>query len=206
MEHEPHDETQSLYDHLRQSNESARHQIARMISEMPQDHLHALAILLGGICSGGGKGLAAFYQGQAVAALESRFNICTACGKDHDEQLAHLTGTAKPTWQERDAKEREALEKEVAKFSEFLFKSEKEAIAEVPDLRVGESGDLSAGQQEKMREYNLDDLREEETGALLGFVCLKCGKQYQSIDDRALDPDGKEREMCEGCIHHTKWG
>ena len=55
---------------------------------------------------------------------------------------------------------------------------------------------------ETLKIYSLDDLRDEDTGALLGYVCTKCGYRYPSVEDRMKrDPDD-----CPGCIQKTKWG
>jgi len=53
-----------------------------------------------------------------------------------------------------------------------------------------------------MKLYNLDDLRDEETEALIGFICKGCGMQYVSIQDRML----RAADTCGGCIQKAKWG
>jgi hypothetical protein len=54
-----------------------------------------------------------------------------------------------------------------------------------------------------MELYHLDDLRDEETNALLGFICTgiegmkePCGMRYPTIADRMLHPP----ETCSGCF------
>lgn len=48
-----------------------------------------------------------------------------------------------------------------------------------------------------MEKYNLDDLRDEDTHDLLGFICKNCGMRYVSIADRKLRPPGVDG--CNGC-------
>ena len=57
--------------------------------------------------------------------------------------------------------------------------------------------------------YHLDDLREEGTNRLLGFVCTgiegsrgPCGVTYPSIDDRML----RDPEHCSGCFSRAAHG
>jgi hypothetical protein len=66
-------------------------------------------------------------------------------------------------------------------------------------------------QQEKrdMETYHLDDLRDEETNELLGFICTGilnhqtgCGMVYPSIEDRKINsPD-----YCSGCFIQSAHG
>jgi hypothetical protein len=53
-----------------------------------------------------------------------------------------------------------------------------------------------------MKTYYLDDVRDEDTGVRLGFICKNCGMRYSTIEDRMLRPPDK----CEGCILKAKWG
>lgn len=63
--------------------------------------------------------------------------------------------------------------------------------------------ELSPEDQENMKKYHLDDLRDEDTGELLGFICTgidgvrsPCGVRYVSIEDRML----RDPEHCSGCF------
>ena len=66
------------------------------------------------------------------------------------------------------------------------------------------SSDLSVQDLANMSSYGLDDLRDEDTNELLGFVCINCGLRYVSIADRMLRPPGIEG--CSGCMQKAKWG
>ena len=61
------------------------------------------------------------------------------------------------------------------------------------------TGSLDEGFSEEqiaqMEEYNLDDLRDEITLQLIGFICKNCGLRYPSIKDRMLRPV----DACHGC-------
>lgn len=221
------DEAKRVYDHMRQSNEAAKHQVGRMIQEVGEDHLVALGYLLGGISAGGGKSLATYFHGVVVASLESRFNICAACGANHDEKLKEMTtcpggsqckcprgenGQLACESARGASPDAQSLEEESSKFLEFFLggsipqaaPGSTEPPAEVPDLKIGETGMLSPQQIEQMAAYGLDDLRDEDTNALVGFICLNCKTHVQTIEDRMREVPGVAG--CSGCIQKEKWG
>lgn len=170
-------------DQMQHSADVARHEVARLFREVSEDHLKAFAAVLCSISTTEEAGRpASYFHGLAVAALEARFNICWACNENHDEQLKGMSKVN----EERDDNQ----------FTGF-------GPGEPPvDLKIGENGLLSPRQIADMVEYNLDDVRDEETNNLLWFVCLLCEIQYQTIEDRKLKP----ADHCHGCFRKAAHG
>lgn len=170
---------------------SASHQIASLYEELSKDHLLALRMMLSGISNASSDGearrLAAYSEGVAAATLTQRFDVCSGCGENHDEPFLKEAGIGDEPKMEPSAPASMGADQMT------LF-----------DMRPEVHADLQPGDLEKMREYNIDDLRDESTLRLLGFVCLGCGQQYPSIEDRAKRPAGVEG--CSGCQQKAAWG
>jgi hypothetical protein len=197
-------------------SQSIRHQILNLFNELERDHLFTLRIILSSLASAPGKQsslMASYYEGIASAKLDSRFDVCPGCGENHDERMmdelkfAQGDGVKKTEVETVEGvgepfdgtTEGLNLQMTALQYGTTVH----EQLELFPDARsVPET--LSDGDQELMDEYNLDDLREEGTHKLLGFVCLGCGKNYQSIQDRMLRQPGIEG--CDGCINKQKWG
>jgi hypothetical protein len=84
------------------------------------------------------------------------------------------------------------------------FVEVRDRVDEVFFMNIGSVSPLSTREVELMKEYNLDDLREENTNKLVGFICKRCGMHYPSIKDRMIEPPGEAN--CAGCVHKTQWG
>lgn len=173
-------------DKHRQEHEVASHEINRLLSELSIEQLRALDFLLIGIANAGEPGrIASYMAGRSTQMLETRFNICAACNKDHAAELLKSEPVADDIPPHIEARRR-------MEANEIVFTAQGSKEPMTPDEVV------------LMMEYNLDDARDGETNALLWFVCTNCGMQYQSIQDRMLKPSGIEG--CSGCIQKTKWG
>lgn len=147
--------------------DSYRHAVQRMFDELSREHLETLRQILHNLTMSGST-LAAYYEGQVATSLHTRFNVCSGCGVNHDEQAEDLHQPG-------------------------------------PDGTVQTvivAGDLTHEDLTNMEKYNLDDLREEDTNRLLGFVCKGCGLKYSSIEDRMV----KEPDECHGCQEKARWG
>lgn len=159
--------------------ESFRHNSQRLFEELDEVQLTTLRDMFHGISMSAESIMAAYYEGMASQLLKDKFNICQSCGVNHDKE--DLTP------------------------SDLLLKQSTESIAwpspgsdEQPVLPLFE--EMSDGQKEMMAKYHLDDLRDDESGALLGFVCTgvtgkPCGMTYPTIEDRML----KAPDDCPGC-------
>jgi hypothetical protein len=114
-----------------------------------------------------------FFDGVIYTRLR-REGRCTSCGgPDHDH----------------------------AEFERMLLESRNEEEPESSEALI-DGTHFTAEQHRLMAEYNLDDLRDEDTHELLGFVCLNCGMRYQSIEDRMLKPP----DECSGCFRKAGHG
>lgn len=184
----------------------ARHQIAALFNEMSKEHLFALRMVLSGLANAETKSeakqLASYYEGIAAAKLEHRFGVCPGCGLSHEEELFGSEKTA-----EADGVEKEGIEVLADGVMRQSLLMEGEAVQPSlfvdPDPREAPA-ELQPGDLERMEEYNLDDVRDEDTLKLLGFICKGCGLRYQSIEDRMRREAGAEG--CNGCIQKAKWG
>jgi hypothetical protein len=147
--------------------DSYRHAVQRMFDELSREHLETLRQILHNLTMSGST-LAAYYEGQVATSLHTRFNVCSGCGVNHDEQAEDL--------------------------------GQPEQSQESQTIVV--AGDLTHEDLTNMETYNLDDLREEGTNNLVGFICKACGLKYSSIADRMV----AEPDKCSGCIQKAKWG
>jgi len=220
----PADAIRRAHEHQMQHIEAHRHEVRRLFTELSQEHLSTLNDFLAIIATSGDQaaGTAAHFHGVAKIYLESRFNICSACGVDHDKAAQELKDKEEESGQQmlpfpmhehpvilerkEGVPESESpsdpypdLPKHVKQFMEDSGLTGKNYG---PFLRVGESGRLNLPQVKMMSAYYLDDVRSKETGELLGFSCLRCGKPYQSIEDRML----RSPDDCDGCHTKSAWG
>lgn len=163
------------------SAEDYRHGVARLFEESSKEHLLVLQAIfhnISGTSEGGGAALASYYEGIIGVTLQKRFNICLACGVDHDEALKDFTGKVD------------------------------EGGHPVQDPRSDPPHpdgprELTPEDFKNMKEYGLDDLRDKDL-KILGFVCVNCRMPYVSIEDRMKQPPGPEG--CSGCRQMAKFG
>jgi hypothetical protein len=165
-----------------------RHSILRFISEADYDHLVTVRNMMHNITWAARPDIfSAHYEGWLAMELQKRFNICAACNVDHDKELQ----AGHPSVQGGDSPE-----------------SPDQPIEELTDagkVFVNSYGDLTEADIKHMELYNLDDLRnEEDNDKLVGFICLNCGMQYPSIEDRMREP--ADPGGCSGCRQKAKFG
>ena len=179
-----------------------RHEVRRLFAELPEDHLKALNVLLHVLADGGdvSASTANYYHGLATAFLETRFGPCTACGQSPCTREQALNHAIKGLLPDTPPMPTDAA----IPAPRVAAEGSTEPPGEIPDLQVGESGMLSPKQIEAMEHFNLDDVRELETNKLLGFECMGCRMPYQTVDDRAKEPQGVKG--CAGCQQQAKWG
>ena len=175
------------YEKAEMVREEFRHAFQRLFEELNEDQLRTLHTMLRIILEHDHPGIIGEWYGICGWALKTRFNICVTCGVNHDtefeENVPHTTVTRN---------------------------------YETADLHVvGEDQPLPAFYElteediRNMEEYHLDDLREEGTNELLGFICTgikgwdkPCGVRYPSIEDRML----RDPESCSGCHQRMMHG
>lgn len=201
-----------------------RHAIKRLFDELNPDQLASLRSLLE-VCMQGTEGnqAATGYHGMTVMILEKKFGVCWACRENpcvaehglenmlaRDDLRCPTCGSTDPRMHPAVSGGGEVTDMCADSFHQGYPKKVEvhpDAIREMDpmaDLPLGGTGMLSPSQISQMVEYHLDDLREEGTNKLVGFICLECGYQYPSIEDRMIRPPGIDN--CPGCINKTKFG
>lgn len=165
------------------------HAVNRLLEELSEDQFGALNLIFDSIALADNPVRTASYMsGRITQRAQDRFGICAACNKNHDKEAEDLL--AEPVVDDKP---------EVPPFVQAREKAD-----EVFFTQVGSTDLLTPREVELMHEFGLDDLREEGTGKLLGFMCLNCKMQYVSIQDRMVSAPGVAN--CTGCVHKTQWG
>ena len=171
--------------------DSHRHDISRLFQELDKEHLLTLRLMFHEFTDDPEGRLSAYYEGILCATFAHRFDVCPGCGKNHEEELMGKQ-------QEEDASlSEEQKEAHRTVIHEANLAAIEKAEKNLFDLSHSEGGlnDLTPEQLKQMEEYNLDDLRDDETFKLVGFICKGCGLRYESIKDRMLRPV----DWCHGC-------
>jgi hypothetical protein len=177
---EEEEEMRARHERRTMENEAFQHGFQTMFDEMPLDHLRTLRTMLSTTC--GDQHTSTYFEGMVVATMKYRFGVCMTHGTNHDEELP----ITPPTQEEAEVTERMV-----------------EKVGEAADEVLPIFGELSDGEKEQMKRYHLDDLRDEDTHELLGFICTgingsrgSCGHVYVSIEDRML----RDTEECSACF------
>lgn len=186
--------------HLR--HDVVRHEVRKLFAELPEDQLKALNVLLHVLADGGdtSANTASYYHGLATVFLETRFGTCTACSQNpctREQALDHALKGLLPDTPPMPTDAAIPTPRVAAEGST-------EPPVDAPDLKIGETGLFSISQVEAMVKFDLEDVRELETNKLLGFECMNCKMQYQTIEDRAKEPPGVRG--CSGCQQKVKFG
>lgn len=181
-----------------------------LFEELPREHLYTLALLFRAISHTEPEEavrIAARYDGIASTTLKYRFGVCPGCNKNHEEEAMKIfvaegggPKDSDPEWKFPEPKAdavSTSLPMKGASVPSFFEDDEKNSE---PDERDA----LSPEDIANMVVYNLDDLRDEDTHELLGFICKGCGRRYVSIEDRMLREPGVKG--CGGCQDKAKWG
>lgn len=182
--------------------ESIRLDIERLFVELTPEHLHTLRIILGGLKNDRDGQLAAYYEGITSQTMVLKHGLCGGCGQKHDtpEDFALAHGTQE---EQKDSEQEVAAPPLVMPSSDGTQSLFSVYVDKSKDLK-GQTGMIPIEILERMEKYDLDDLRDEDTNAILGFKCNNCGITYQSIEDRELKRPGPGG--CSGCVEKTKFG
>lgn len=190
------------------NNEAHRHDMHEWIESLDE---HGLKMLRSLLYDYSDHTSAAYLIGFAGLVMQKKFNICAACGKNHDDitvedvigkshegNSAHVgqaepdygpdgtplppaSGTIKDPMPQRGDT--------VTHGKAFEEMSGPELLATVPK-KV----------QDQMDEYRLDFIEFQWPKVL----CKGCGMEYVSLEDRMLKAPGIEG--CTGCSHKGAWG
>jgi len=165
------------------------HAVNRLLEELTEDQFGALSLIFDSISLADNPVRTASYMsGRITQRAQDRFGICAACNKNHDKEAEDLL--AEPVADDKTDKP--------------PFVQAREASTEVNFTAIGSRDTLTKVEDDLMTEYGLDDLRDEDSRKLVGFICVNCGMKYPSIQDRMVRPPGAEN--CAGCVHKTQWG
>jgi hypothetical protein len=147
----------------RMSHDQMRHDSYQVLHTLNEEQLKMFSVMLA-VMSSQESVYATYLDGYVDGLLEQKYNVCPACGRNHDELPPDMVAPPPPG---------EAVnEDSTAPTTPYVLTEE----------------DLA-----NMEEYNLDDLRDEDTHELLGFICKGCQLRYISITDRML------KRACHGC-------
>lgn len=166
-------------------HDSIRHDIERLFDELTRDQLVTFRLIFNSLSDEQSGRLAAYYEGITSQTLKLRFNVCGGCGKDHTQELLEATETTET--------------KDGTVIQPSLFENPDEMITN--EYKNGTTL-FTENQLQLMEKYNIDDLRDEKTHELLGFLCKNCGMRYATIEDRLV----REVDGCIGCEQKAKWG
>ena len=164
--------------------DSYGHDSSRLFNELNKDQLLTMRNILHNLVFDEGARLAAYYEGVVVTTLNLKHNICPSCGTDHDAEAFAMTQVEIPQQREGERLPEDKLQQMLPTF------------------------DMTDEQVEQMIEYHLDDVRDEDTHQILGFICTgvngqgSCGMRYPSIEDRML----RAPDKCSGCEQKSAWG
>jgi hypothetical protein len=78
-----------VIEHQMMHNENDSHEIKNFIAELNESQLRTLYLLMKNFDVNSSS--LPFYAGVIVSELSSRFHVCIACGKKHDEELKSMT-------------------------------------------------------------------------------------------------------------------
>ena len=203
----PSEMTEALKQHADREQmirEARRREVKDFIDSLDPDQLATLRLVIESVCDENSGRLGAYYEGVISQTLVLKFGVCGQCGQNHDDSPEALLEAhtepeekADPDWDFEDA---DPIRKPGPLGTESLFSVPEELVIPPDVEHIGHTGKISAEVQAEMDRLNLDDLRDEDTGKILGFVCKACGHRYVSPHDRGL------RELCHGCVQKTKWG
>jgi len=172
---EIHAEMERQFDLHKMDATEKRHKVYEFIDSLGKEQLSSLGTLVRAFAEDGSS-YAKFIDGYVSAIAKEKFDLCPACGENHDEMLNEMTQQKVNDQFESDL-DKAVSEPEPPQFTAYVLTEE--------DL-------------DNMEKYNLDDLRDEEPPHhLLGFKCLGCEMRYVSIADRMLRPPGIDG--CNGC-------
>jgi hypothetical protein len=180
----------------RMVRESLKQEIDSFFLDLSPDNLATFKLILSTIADDTTGRLASYYEGIASQTLVLKHNRCGGCGGPAHESAEDLLKSHDDDKEEPD----HFSEPHPSGTESFFDKPDGADVLHPEQEHIGHTGALHPDTIKKMEQLNLDDLREEETNRILGFVCKGCGLKYASIHDRSL------RDTCHGCEHKSAWG
>lgn len=203
-------------DQVQMFQEAQQKSIEHLLDALDPEDLATLRMIFRDMVPDEKGRLAAYYEGVCASMLRVKYDRCPGCGGDHDSAEHLLDGSdsadsAAAPGPDSSGSEEEIILAQPGPLGEQSIFENKDAFDSkpLPDTYVdaskplvGQKGLMTEDLVKKMVEYNVDDLRDEDTGAIIGFKCLGCGMNYQSLEDRML----RAPDDCHGCQHKSAWG
>ena len=179
------DEVAAMMDRQLMAAQVTRNEVDRFLEEAPIEDIVTVRTLIRTVAADASA--ASFFDGIIYSRLR-REGRCTKCGgPEHDHELFA---------QQQSEQESEQPEEQPLPLAELS----QDALEKLSEATDGEM--LTATDRANMATYNLDDLRDEDTHELLGFICLNCGMRYPSIEDRMR----RAPDECSGCFMKSAHG
>ena len=194
--------------------------IEHLLDNLTPEDLATLRVVLNTLVNDEKGRLAAYLEGVCATMLRVKYDVCPGCGEKHDsvEDMLDAHGEADSV-ADNDGEERANSSEQGAEImltdqnddgTKSLFEQPDAFSSKpLPDVYVdasreliGQKGLMTEDLIAKMVEYNMDDLRDEDTGEIRGFICLNCRTVYPSLEDRML----KAPDDCSGCHQKSAWG
>lgn len=185
-----------------------RHSLVRFVKELDQEQLTHLRDLIHIIDTKVmGKGTGGYWTGVVTAELETRFSVCLACGRNHEQDLKEAADDL--NFSSTELSTEGTIEEQIHNRLEDIWDLAR--LKEDNEIRV-----LAAPYSEKpVSELTNDQIIYQmiyfgvepvKRGDLRGAVqCARCQNyRWSSLEDRR---DSKPDESgCQSCTHKQKWG
>lgn len=128
--------------------------------------------------------------GDLSRQLQQKLDICPACGKNHDEEIAKAL--EQPLEADPDPENLTP---------EQRFAQELNVMPLAADPVTGDDGAPKKSRKELMEEYGMEMIDRQGIPTL---VCKNCGHESPNLKDRMMKPPGIDG--CQGCQLKAKWG
>jgi hypothetical protein len=200
-----------------------RHEFWRMLNTLDENQLRAQTSMFHTVGEHENH-LASYFEGAIAALLESRFDICFACGRNHKAEEAALLSEATinkfvkqfdeegvtplhtpETIMDHLVKQDEATEPEPTSTTSESFAHYVPLTITPVDFNGEIDGQWPRNVltdypefHAKADEYRVNLLTDQYPAV----VCANCGQQYPSLEDRMINPP----DECSGCAQKEKWG
>lgn len=194
---------QNQHERAHMNMEAKAHMVERFVNDMDSENLTAFMHLLSMIYhSGDSEHDLMYWIGRVETTLQLKFNLCPACGKDHDLEASEQLAAAADEIKEEQAMstnpdvpmspiESAETADELTRFDrELHLQPQYEGYKWLPQVEA------------LMIEYRIDDAYEEVSKIFVGFNCVDCGISYPTIADRMLKPANE----CHGCFQKAANG
>lgn len=167
-----------MMERAKMEGEARSHEMRAFIDALDESQLEQFGALLQ-LCAIHKKAIT-YYLGITSALLDSKFNRCLACGKNHDKPFEEMEETSHPLDEKIDEMVGESFN-----------------IYHCCGSTVGQPHTYGCP---LMVEYNV----EPDDDGSMRVMCKGCERWYENLEDRMLRKPGKAG--CDTCVQKEKWG